>query len=522
MKKMLAVLLAVAMVLPMVLAGFVNAADAPATAFEGPGVKPAIVFLDGVKQTLETRTQYKGGVTYLPVREITELLGLHIHYAEATRSVYILNSENASNLPTAEKAETMNIFVQNAKIDTPVIINEDNKALIPASNFAAALGLYYYEDVLSNSVYFFSEGSALKDGTYTAVGLDSRGWVPQVDVTIAGGKITAVTYNEYNVEDGRGKKTDEEYNTNWKARYPEADLASAIDSLEKDLLAVQTPVLVDSVSGATGASSSFKALVREALGKAMAAKAIEDEIVALGGEVVDASYRDGKYVIIGLTASNGWTPQVDLVVEDGKIVSVVYNSYNEAGEGKRENGAGYLTNWTNRYPDVDPVAIIAEREAQLVKTQDPNMVDVATGATGWGTDLKLLTAGALNQAKRADIEVTEDSTIYVFHGEPTASSAYYVQFLALAEGGKIVDADYVEYQTGSPLAKPHNPSYLERWAGRTPDVLQGRNQLDIKQGMIDKFLENKAIDEVDTKTGATNWGKGILQLAPKAVDVIEK
>ncbi len=521
MKKMLVVLLAVALALPLGIAGFVNAADAPAV-LEGPGVKPAILFLDGEKQTLEARTQFKGGVTYLPVREISEILGLHIHYTEATRSVYILGNENVSNLPEAEKAETLNVFVNNAKLEANVIIDENNKALIPAADFANALGKYYYEDVLSNSVYFFSEGTELKDGRYTAVGLDSRGWVPQVDITVEGGKITAVIYNEYNVEDGRGKKTDEAYNTNWKARYPEADLASAIDSLEGQLLAKQSPMAVDAVSGATGASGSFKNLVQKAVGKAMAAKAIEDQIVALGGEVVEGTYRDGKYVVVGLTASNGWTPQVDLVVEGGKIVSAVYNSYNEAGEGKREDGAGYLTNWKNRYPDVDPVAVIAEREAQLIKTQDPNLVDVATGATSWGNDLKLLTIGALNQAKRADIEIADASTIYVFHGEPTAASAYYVQFLALAEGGKIIDADYVEYQTGSPLAKPHNPSYLERWAGRTPDVLQGRNQLDILQQMIDKFLENKTIEEVDTKTGATNWGKGVLQLAPKAADVIEK
>lgn len=524
MKKMLAVLLVVALAVPMVMAGFVNAAEAPATGFEGPGVKAASVILNGEKLTLETKTQFVGGETYLPVREIAEAAGLHIHYVEATRSIYIVDNANANPTATAERAAegTFNIFRNDAKKEVPVVINGDNKSLIPAASFADLLGKFYYEDVMSNSVYYFDGNAELKDGTYTAVGLASRGWVPQVDITVEGGKIVAVTYNEYHQEDNRGKKTDEAYNTSWKERYPEADLAKAIDTLEAALLAKQDINAVDTVSGATGASNNFKNLTKKALGKAMAAAQIEKEIVALGGKVVEPGYRDGKYVVMGLTDSRGWTPQVTMEVKDGKIVSVFYDSLNAQGLGKKADADGYLTNWTSRYEGVDPVAIITERESQLVKTQDPNLVDVSTKATGWGTELKRFTAAALYHAKRADIEVGANDVIYCFQGDPTASSAYYVQLLAVAEGKQIKDLDYVEFQVGSPLAKPHNPSYLERWASRTPDVLQGRNQLDILQEMLNKVLTNKTISEVDTKTGASNWGKGVLQLAPIAVEKIEK
>lgn len=133
-----------------------------------------------------------------------------------------------------------------------------------------------------------------------------------------------------------------------------------------------------------------------------------------------------------------------------------------------------------------------------------------------------MTVGALNQARMANIEVTEDTTIYVFYGAPTAKSAYYVQLLALEKGGEIVDLDYVEYQTGTELAKPHNPTYLSNWASKTQDVLQGREQLDIRQQMLDFFMENKSVEGIDAITGATNWRKGIVDLGQKALDQLEK
>lgn len=507
MKKFSALALAVLLALPLVVP--VNAAET-VEKYPGPGEKPAIVFNNGEKLTLEGETPIKAGRIFIPVRELTEKFDLHIGYDKATNSAYILDNANAT-LTKAEKSETMNLFRNDKKLNTEVVI-EDGKSYIPAADFANALGRYYYEDTLSNSLYMFDEAAPMKDGEYIAVGLESRGWAPQVNLTIKDGKIVDVRYNEYNAE-GAGKRDDVDYNTRWQTTYPDVSLPERIDTLQSALLEKQDPNKVDVTTGATGTHSSFVALSKKAIAQAKAANV---------SKALNFEYRDGKYVVVGITASNGWTPQVDMVVKDGKIVSVEYTAYNQDGASKRLNGADYLTRWTTAREGVDPVAIIAEREAQLVKTQDPNMVDVATGATGWGSDLKILTVGALNQARMADIEVTEDSTIYVFHGAPTAKSAYYVQLLALEKEGKIVDADYVEYQTGSDLAKPHNPDYIERWAGRTPDVLQGRNQLDIRQQMVDFFLENKSVEGIDTITGASNWRKGIVDLGPKALEIIEK
>lgn len=487
----------------------------------------AILNFNGVNQTLATPTLWENGKTFLPTRGVVEALGLHIHYVEATRSIYIVDNANFAHTATADKAEegSFNLFRNNEKKNVTFKIANDS-SYVAAAELAAALGLYYYEDVRTNTVYYFDNSAEMKDGVYSAVALESRGWAPQADITVENGKIVAVTYNEYHNEDGRGKKTDDTYKSNWKSRYENApDLADVIDQLEAELLVKQNPAAVDSITGATSASSSFKAVVGKAMAKAKAEKANDTRIVDLGGELVDAKYRDGKYVVVGLTDSRGWTPQLDMVVEDGKIVSAIYNSFNAAGEGKREDGAGYLTSWTSRYEGVDPVAIIAEREAQLIKTQDANLVDVATSATGWGHDLKRFAAGALYHAKRADVEVTADSTIYIFVGDSTANSAYYSQLLAIAEGKKVQAIDYVEFQRGNPLAKPHNPSYVGEngrwWQNYNETTLAGRKPLAVRQEMTEFAMKNKGVDGIDTISGASNWRKGYVQLVPRAFQIIE-
>ncbi len=513
MKKAVALALAGLLALPFVAPATVNAAD---PVLEGPGVKSAVVFnnehSNDAKITLGTKSYVKNGKVFVPVREIVEKFGLHIKYDAATHTAYIVGDENAT-VASAEKGEGMNLFgLDGKRLDTAVEINEESKSFVAAADLATALGRYYYEDTLSNSLYMFDEAAPMKDGEYVAVAVASRGWAPQVNLTVKDGKIESVVYNEYNAE-GKDKKTDEAYNASWQAKYPEVVLAEKIDALQADLLEKQNAFNVDVATGATSTSATFKTLTKKAIAKSKAAHT---------SQAVGIDYRDGKYVVVGITDSRGWTPQLDMVVEGGKIVSAEYTAINDAGESKRLDGGGYVTNWKNKYPDVDPVAIIQEREAQLVKVQDPNMVDISTGATSWGQDLKLFAVGALNQAAKADIAVTGDSTIYVFHGAPTAASAYYVQLLAVEENGKIVDVDYVEYQTGADLAKPHNPAYLTNWANKMTDVLQGRSQLDIRQEMLDFFMENKSVEGIDTITGASNWRKGIVNLGQKALERIEK
>ncbi|SCY65817.1 stalk domain-containing protein [Alkaliphilus peptidifermentans] len=516
-KKVLAGLLITALAIPLfVIGAFAN------TPVAVPGDRPAIVIINGENQTLDTPTLWKNGKTLLPVRDVVEKMGLHIHYVAATRSIYVVDSEGFTPNATAELAEeSFNFFRNNVKHDVNFEIVE-NKALVAADQLAEVLGQYYYEDVKTNSVYYFDGNAEMKDGVYTTVGLYStnRNRLPKLELTVKNGKIDAVVYDEYDMESGLGK-SNPEYGYNWEI------LLEAIPGFSAELVEKQDPGLVDLVTSATSTHHKFVELSKKAMAKAMYSNVAEARMVELGGEVVNG-YRDGTYRIVGL-ASGDWTSIVDMKVEDGKIVYVNYDSYMENGESKKEHGGkndagvSYVERWSNAR-NVDPVAIIAERERQLIDTQDPNLVDVATGATSWGHDLKRYASGALYHAMRADVEVNDDSVIYVFIGDTTANSAYYVQLLAVAENNEVKEIDYIEFQRGNPLAKQHNPTYSGpegRWYTNFAETtLAGRAQLDILADMIEYSMENQSY-ELDVITGATNWGKGLQQLVPRAFDIIE-
>jgi len=104
---------------------------------------------------------------------------------------------------------------------------------------------------------------ALKDGAYHAENAeyDDHGWKAYVDVTVEGGKITAVQYDYVNSEDGRKKTEDEAYKEAYVGAGFETYPADYSAKLAADLIAKQDITKVDTVAGATTSSDSFKALV---------------------------------------------------------------------------------------------------------------------------------------------------------------------------------------------------------------------------------------------------------------------
>ncbi len=107
------------------------------------------------------------------------------------------------------------------------------------------------------------EAATLKDGTYhiERAEFDDHGWKEYVDVTVEGGKITAVEYDSLNVEDGHKKTEDEAYKEAYTGAGFETYPAATADALEADLIAKQDAAKVDTVAGATHSSDGFKELV---------------------------------------------------------------------------------------------------------------------------------------------------------------------------------------------------------------------------------------------------------------------
>ncbi|WP_026486145.1 FMN-binding protein [Caldanaerobius polysaccharolyticus] len=113
-----------------------------------------------------------------------------------------------------------------------------------------------------------SASGTYKDGTYKAEqsAFDSHGWKGQIEITVKGGKITNVVYNEVD-KNGNLKRNDQQYAEKMKAKNnitpKEVD-----EKLQQQLVDKQDPSKVDTVTGATESSKTFKELATEALNNA--------------------------------------------------------------------------------------------------------------------------------------------------------------------------------------------------------------------------------------------------------------
>lgn len=106
--------------------------------------------------------------------------------------------------------------------------------------------------------------STLVDGDYKVEfdSYDSHGYKPTLELSIANGEVTAISYEEFG-EDGSPKSEDETYKEEMLAHsttYP----AESYAALEEQVLNNQSAT-VDTVSGATASTKTFQALLSYAL-----------------------------------------------------------------------------------------------------------------------------------------------------------------------------------------------------------------------------------------------------------------
>lgn len=93
-----------------------------------------------------------------------------------------------------------------------------------------------------------------------------------------------------------------------------------------------------------------------------------------------AELQDGTYTLVEKNFDKrGWKTEFSITVVDGKITASTYENVNEAGEKKSED-AEYQANMTGKV-GVGPAEYFPALNGQLVEKQDPEAVEVVTGAT---------------------------------------------------------------------------------------------------------------------------------------------
>lgn len=245
--------------------------------------------------------------------------------------------------------------------------------------------------VLGLAIYINAQrqdGMEWKDGTYIAHSKpDDRGYFGEIEVVIAKGKITKVNYEELD-QQGKPKGSD----------YPYPPGPNSHKTYEDRLMQTQDPAKVDVVSGATETHARFKEAATEALRKAKEGDqskptrpAVPPSVVPMTPEKQTSEtmkWKDGTYTAKTEPDDYGYYGEIELTVANGKIDKVRYDEKDKEGKPKGPE-----------YPYPQGPESEDKYEQRLLETQDPEKVEVITGATQTWERFKETAKEALKKAQ---------------------------------------------------------------------------------------------------------------------------
>ena len=240
------------------------------------------------------------------------------------------------------------------------------------------------------------EAGELQDGDYKVISNeDDHGWAVDHAIVVKDGKITESTFDYLNAE-GKKKSEDEEYNKNMKEQSGVSN-NEAVEKLNSAFLEGQTPD-VDVVSGATSTSETFK-LTSQVLLK-MAEQGHTEEV-----NVDELPLQDGGYSIQGEADEHGWTPEMSIVVSEGKISEVNFDYKNAEGKLKSEDEE--YNKSMEEQSGISNNEAVEQLVKSLVDNQDVAKVDVVSGATSTSETFTSMANQLLQMAKLENLTFGE-------------------------------------------------------------------------------------------------------------------
>lgn len=224
-----------------------------------------------------------------------------------------------------------------------------------------------------------------QDGTYVGRSTpDDRGYFGEIQLTIEGGKITKAKYDELSSD---RKKKDE--------TYPYQAGPQSHPKYEESLIKTQDPNKVDVISGATETHERFKEATLDALKRAERGEqgSISEPPTPMPSpmtppvEPMATRWQDGTYTAKTEPDQYGYYGEIQIMVNNGKIMKVDYAEKDQEGKPKGED-----------YPYPQGPESERKYEKQLLETQDVEKVEVITGATETWERFKETAEEALDKA----------------------------------------------------------------------------------------------------------------------------
>jgi len=119
----------------------------------------------------------------------------------------------------------------------------------------------------------------------------------------------------------------------------------------------------------------------------------DDPVTQPEGEGGEGAFTDGTFNAEGEADERGWTPTIEITVNSGRITKVNYDEVNAEGKKKSED-VEYGKNMKNA-SGVTPAEAYEQLETSLIDTQDPDSVEMVSGATTSSESFKELANEAL-------------------------------------------------------------------------------------------------------------------------------
>lgn len=133
---------------------------------------------------------------------------------------------------------------------------------------------------------------------------------------------------------------------------------------------------------------------------------VEDPTEDVADEEVAEGLQDGTYEIKDSEADdNGYLEGLTIVVSGGEITDATWDSVDEDGNPKIED-EDYQETMTQT-DGIGPQEFIPELENQLLDTQNPEDMDVVTGATGTFEKFQAYAKELLEAAEEGNTDVIE-------------------------------------------------------------------------------------------------------------------
>ena len=237
-------------------------------------------------------------------------------------------------------------------------------------------------------------------------------------------------------------------------------------------------------------------------------------------KVAGADLKDGTYKLEEKNYENGYRVVFDMTVKDGKITKSNYDYLNEDGKTKQKD-ADYEKNMKEK-TKTGPKEYIPALNKSLEQTQNPDSVEVVTGATHSSESFKNYSQQLVQAAQAGDTNTIEiDNGADLKDGtytleEKNYSNGYRTVFNMTVAGGKITESNF-DMVDKDGKSKKDDADYEKNMKAKS-GVGPKEYIEELNKGLVEKGTPS----EVEVVTGATHSSHAFQTYAAQLVNAAEK